>query len=274
MSLRPPIERFAGPHAFVSNFHPAAVKYGPYAFSSVEHAYQFAKLPKDKITPEVVAKFQQATAAQAKRHGRTLQQHGMVRPDWETIKEAVMQYLLKQKFAIPELREQLLRTGVAELTEGNLHHDNEWGDCHCVEARPDERRFGRKQGCRMPGRNKLGRMLMAIRTELFEVDPWRCPVCGNPDRLARRDVVPCWQPGRFVNGEFVRGDSDLIVDWTRRAPSAPAELCCLDCHLSFMMPAAPASPTAERRRLNAGSALSAESDLSPFTFPLVVGEVS
>ena len=38
-----------------------------------------------------------------------------------------MREYLRLKFKIPELREALLETGNAELTEGNTWHDNFWG---------------------------------------------------------------------------------------------------------------------------------------------------
>jgi ribA/ribD-fused uncharacterized protein len=86
----------------------------------------------------------------AKRLGRMLP----LRSDWENVKEYIMCLGLKAKFANKELAEQLLDTGDAELIEGNVWHDNTWGDCQC------ERCSG------IPGQNKLGKLLMKVREEL------------------------------------------------------------------------------------------------------------
>jgi predicted NAD-dependent protein-ADP-ribosyltransferase YbiA (DUF1768 family) len=61
---------------------------------------------------------------------------------------------LRQKFAIPELRRQLLDTGHQELEEGNYWHDNEWGNCYCMKCRT------------IAGKNKLGILLMQVREEI------------------------------------------------------------------------------------------------------------
>ena len=61
-----------------------------------------------------------------------------------------MEYLLLQKFFIPELREKLLATGNEELIEGNWWGDTYWGVC------------------KGKGENNLGKSLMKIRTELQE----------------------------------------------------------------------------------------------------------
>ena len=64
--------------------------------------------------------------------------------------------LLRQKFRNPKLRELLLGTGEAVLVEGNLHHDNYWGNRKC------------KKCAEIPGNNQLGKLLMQVRTELFQ----------------------------------------------------------------------------------------------------------
>ena len=237
MLVRDTIDRFHGEFAFLSNFAPANVKYGPYAFGSVEQAYQFAKLSKDKIIPAVVEKFQSSTPAKTKAFGRLLREKGMIRPDWDEIKDQVMQYLLEEKFAIPELRERLLLTGLLTLVEGNVHHDNEWGDCRCTTVLPAERRFGQKQGCHIRGRNKLGQMLMAIRTSAFAADPFRCPRCGSSTNLSRLDMVPVRTLGHFTNRVFELGKGPAFLDWDRQGPEhTPSRYWCDSCQLEFALP--------------------------------------
>lgn len=237
MSSQQSINRFEGEHAFLSNFEPAEVKYGRYTFPTVENAYQFAKLPKDKMTIEVFRKFSQAHPAQAKRYGRALKEKdGLFRPDWEQIKEKVMRHLLEQKFAIPELRDKLLATGDAELIEGNLHHDNEWGDCRCDQVPKDQRKYGHKRSCLTTGRNKLGKMLMEIRAALANNDPFRCPTCLSTTNLAEIDLIPGFAYGYFENGEFhYAGETD--VDWNgQTAAHNPPHFWCYGCKAEFVIP--------------------------------------
>jgi hypothetical protein len=69
--------------------------------------------------------------------------------DWEHIKEHAMMFLLRQKFADPLLRYQLLKTEPSELVEGNYWNDTYWGVCDGV------------------GQNRLGQLLMILRRELW-----------------------------------------------------------------------------------------------------------
>jgi hypothetical protein len=153
------ITSFHETHRFLSNMAPAEVKYGPYLFPAVEQAYQFAKLPKEKISEYWIRKFQTANPWQAKHLGRSIDK----RPDWDAIKERVMRYLLDQKFTLPEYRQLLLATGSTSLIEGNVWHDNVWGDCRCRVTPKIECKYGQKPECDLPGQNLLGLMLMEIR---------------------------------------------------------------------------------------------------------------
>src|SRR4051812_3493915 len=114
------IERFSGDYRFLSNFYPAKVDLDGVSFSSVEHAYQAAKtldLGERRKVRNCV------TAGEAKKMGQNVQ----LRPNWDGLKLQVMLDLLRQKFAKPPLREELLATGEAELVEGNTWGDRYWG---------------------------------------------------------------------------------------------------------------------------------------------------
>jgi ribA/ribD-fused uncharacterized protein len=140
-----PITSFRGEHRFLSNFWPATVTLDGMAFRSTEHAYQAAK------TTDMAerSKFQVVkTPGAAKRLGRRIK----LRPDWESVKEAVMLDLNRQKFSDPELAERLLGTGDAELIEGNTWGDRIWGMT--------------LENGRWIGQNLLGRILMRVREEL------------------------------------------------------------------------------------------------------------
>ena len=112
-------------------------------YPTVEHAYQAAKA---KTTDNISRKAIHAakTPGKAKRIGNTI----ALRPNWYELRLEVMKYLLLQKFLIPELRDKLLATGDEELVEGNWWGDIYWGIC------------------RGKGENKLGKLLMQIRSEI------------------------------------------------------------------------------------------------------------
>jgi hypothetical protein len=100
-----------------------------------------------------------------------------MRPDWEEAtagsqdsaltKIAVMKYLIRQKFTIPELAIMLISTGDAELIEGNTWHDNFWGRCRCRGAFGNCPRITSAEG--PEGLNWLGKVLMETRRELWVV---------------------------------------------------------------------------------------------------------
>lgn len=138
----PPITEFHGPFAFLSNFAPAPVVLDNVTYPTVEHAYQAAKTL-DHGQRNLF--LQNTSASFAKRLGRKI----TIRPNWVDLRLEVMTHLLQQKFAPDtEHAANLLRTGDAELVEGNYWHDYFWGRCN-----------GR-------GENHLGRLLMIIRSEL------------------------------------------------------------------------------------------------------------
>ena len=137
------IRTFKNKNAFLSNFYPVFVYYEGMRFPSVEHAFQAAKT-NDLETRKL---FMIApTAKDAKRLGRQVK----LRKDWDSVKVNVMEMLLRQKFARPALREQLLNTKDSMLIEGNNHGDTFWGVCKGT------------------GENYLGRLLMKIRQEINE----------------------------------------------------------------------------------------------------------
>lgn len=140
------INNFTGVYAFLSNFYPCRVTFCDMTFPSVEAAFQAAKCadPKDR------AQFLTLTPAQAKQLGRRVR----LRPDWEQKKVSIMRELITRKFQEnPELIHSLLSTGKAVLVEGNTWHDNFWGSCTCPKCAGNR------------GRNKLGKLLMQLRSD-------------------------------------------------------------------------------------------------------------
>lgn len=137
------IKSFKGTYQFLSNFFPSKVVFDGVEYPSTEHAYQAAKT----LDLEERAKVLNSKSfGAAKRMGTKI----TLREDWEQVKLAVMEDVLRQKFAVSELRELLDLTKGQELVEANHWHDNFWGSCFC-------------NTCGSKGQNHLGRLLMLIR---------------------------------------------------------------------------------------------------------------
>jgi len=146
------IHEFSGEHRWLSNFWILEEEYWVWhlgvKFRTVEHAYQFAKLVKDKDRTEAIHLFASCTPGQAKRfpRGKTID------PTWNDIKTNIMQTLVTQKFQDPKLRKMLIATGNVLIVEGNTWHDNYWGACKCKKCE------------KHANYNHLGRIIMDVRT--------------------------------------------------------------------------------------------------------------
>jgi len=142
-----PITRFNDKYFFLSNFYPRLIKDDGLTFQCVEAAFQSFKCQSKEEREE----FQLLRAFEAREKGRSVK----LRPDWEENKRRYMYFLVLLKFqSHPDLREQLLATGDAELIEGNEWHDNYWGNCKCSRCHGIE------------GQNHLGKILMRVRNIL------------------------------------------------------------------------------------------------------------
>lgn len=147
--------------AFLSNFYPCILEYEGDKFSSLEHAYQAAKVAARERWILTTAN-PRLSAGQAKRIGGGFKTRGLQRPDWQEVSLGVMRALLEQKFADPALRAKLAATAPAELVEGNWWHDTFWGVC--TGGTPLDGRVCREGQHEPGGLNHLGRMLMEIRS--------------------------------------------------------------------------------------------------------------
>ncbi len=133
---------FFGPYRFLSNFHAAPVMFEGVMFPSTENAYQAQKV---YDVPHLFEQFTTCTPSASKKLGRA----NPIRPGWDSVKVDVMTALVFDKFwRHRDLRDLLLATGTRELTEANHWNDTFWGVCD-----------GR-------GKNRLGRILMGVRTLL------------------------------------------------------------------------------------------------------------
>lgn len=142
-----PILKFTGKYAFLSNFWSCRVRgIDGEIYPSVEHAFQAAKALPERY--DIRAAFRVApSCSDVKKAGRRIQ----LRPDWEDVKDSIMYQLVKDKFMRNDyLRTLLISTGTAHLEEGNNHNDKYWGTVDNV------------------GKNKLGNILMQVRSELSD----------------------------------------------------------------------------------------------------------
>lgn len=166
------INLFKDTYRWLSNFYLSPVKYEGIWFPCSENAYQAKKsshLSNEEIARYIGAEnmvkyqlsldmknlgyyyFSKIKPSEAKKMGKTIP----ARPDWETIKVDVMKDIIRLKFTqSSKLKTRLLATGDEELVEGNLWHDNFWGNCTCSKCRS------------IKGTNMLGKILMEVREEL------------------------------------------------------------------------------------------------------------
>lgn len=136
--------KFRDEYAFLSNFYPVKISYKGIVWPSVEHAFQAAKTndPHEKLTI-----LQAPTPGQAKRLGRKV----TLRPEWDSIKVAVMREIVFRKFFDAEngLYKKLISIW-DEIVEENEWGDTFWGVCNGV------------------GSNHLGKILMDVRARIWE----------------------------------------------------------------------------------------------------------
>lgn len=134
---------FRGEYHFLSNMYSARFEWDGRTYLNSEAAFQSAK----SLDAAVQDRFSAMNGMIAKREGKKVQ----LRADWETVKNGIMEEVVRAKFSQnPDLLQKLLDTGDLELTEGNGWHDTYWG----VDARTGK------------GENHLGRILMKLRSEL------------------------------------------------------------------------------------------------------------
>lgn len=144
------IDNFHGEHIWLSNFYPVQIILEePWPYASVEHAYMSQK-SQEPDWKRFCRDTKKASVVKAASYEIKL------RGDWDRIKEDVMRTCLLQKFSEPgsDLYAKLLGTDNKTLIEGNTWHDTFWG----VDTATGK------------GQNKLGKMLMEIRSQLKHKD--------------------------------------------------------------------------------------------------------
>jgi ribA/ribD-fused uncharacterized protein len=139
------IREFQDEYRWLSNFYPCLITYNGNLFTSVEHAYCSMKSEDDGWLETCMNV--DVTPGKLKRLSRDI----TLRSDWDSIKESVMKECLNLKFSQEPLKGKLIDTNPMIIEEGNNWGDVYWG----VSLETGE------------GQNKLGRILMQIRTKLI-----------------------------------------------------------------------------------------------------------
>lgn len=140
-STTAPIRFYGTNHPF-SNFHLAPFTAGKKSWPTVEHFFQAMKTIDPKLR-EAVRKARKP--GDAKKLGRQIP----LRPGWNGMRDEVMSYALRAKFTQnPALQRALCATDGRKL----------------IEASPRDAYWG--EGPRGTGKNRLGTLLMELRSEL------------------------------------------------------------------------------------------------------------
>ncbi len=160
-----PVLFFAGNESLVefkefSNQHDAPMQIDGMTFPTVEHYYQWSKA-KQFGDADAEKKILKTTSAKSvKAYGKKVKNYDEAA--WNEKKDQVMKVALKAKFMQhPELRTKLLSTGTRPIGEADPR-DKEWG----IGTGADTAKA--KIPAKWPGKNKLGALLMELRTELKE----------------------------------------------------------------------------------------------------------
>lgn len=151
------IQKFEGRWSFLSNFYPCEIEHQGIKYPSVEHYYVALKVNDQQLingkyyTPgdfrEMISKIEHPGVV--KKIGSKIK----LRSNWDDKKFTTMEWGVREKFKNPKLAGMLVDTGDVQIIEGNLWHDNFYGQCLCDK-------------CKGSGKNKLGKLLMQIRDEL------------------------------------------------------------------------------------------------------------
>ena len=151
---------FGGIHSqynFLSNYYPSQLTYKDITFDSVEHAYQYEKAVRYDDTESSKIILCCSTPAEAKRIGYNIKNFRI--KDWDSVKESVMQDLLKLKFAPrSQLGDKLAATDGKSLAEAGQ------SDSFAIGMPLNHRDIFDTTKWK---KNLLGKMLMNIRQELL-----------------------------------------------------------------------------------------------------------
>ena len=184
------ITSFRGEYFFLSNFYHQPFKFGGVVYDTAENAFQAQKAPENDRE-----KYAHVKPNAAKSMGRKEK----LPEDWELKKTIYMERIIEAKFKIFELGQLLLKTGDAELIEGNTWNDTYWG----MNLRTGK------------GLNKLGEILMELRSW----KRWDPETLEEEQRKAAQgDAEAQYNLGRmYKEGRGVEQDNNVATEWFKKS---------------------------------------------------------
>lgn len=152
------IREFRGKHYWASNFSLYGFWYDNIWFPSNEHWFQAMKTL-NREHRIIIAKAERPGTAKWMCSPNGYKGFKIkLRDGWKDIRAPVMLYGLRKKVSNHlVVANKLIATYPQNLIEGNKWHDNYWGDCTC----------GKREECKAPGLNILGRLWETARLELI-----------------------------------------------------------------------------------------------------------
>lgn len=141
------IKEFRGQYRWLSNFAPVQIYREGRKYGCVEAAYMSCKSSDEKWKNFCVDT--DNNPGVIKKASKVIE----LVPGWEEKKVPIMTDLLHQKFSASPYKKLLLSTGDEHIQEGNYWGDTFWGVCLKTDK----------------GENKLGELLMELRTKLNKI---------------------------------------------------------------------------------------------------------
>ena len=133
------IEKFEGRWRFLSNFYECEIEHQGIIYKSVEAFYVAMKCNNEQMINGkhyTIGDFREMIShipspGIVKKIGKQIQ----IRKDWVDKRLDFMNWAVREKFKNEELKELLLSTEDMTLIEGNVWHDNFYGQCSCDKCK-------------------------------------------------------------------------------------------------------------------------------------------
>lgn len=184
---------FQGEESFLSNFYSVSFKLEEYTFTSAEQAFFFFKARTCKNEEAALVFLGMSNPRKIKSDGDQIPSKAV----WEASKEAFMRSIVYSKFnQNHEIREMLLNTGEAPLYECTR---NKWWGCGLRFDSPDWNRG------KLPGLNKLGKILMEVRSALRKSVRKEKALYKSPGALIKSVTVLSKQIEKKSNEQLHQG---------------------------------------------------------------------
>lgn len=224
---------FQGEESYLSNFFPVTLTVEQYSFSSGEQAYQFFKARTCKREDSASKILSLSDPKKIKETGDNVTTKAI----WEQHKEAFMRSIVFAKFnQNEEIRKKLLDTG--DLTLFECTRNRWWGSGLRIDAPEWE-----SGTC--PGLNKLGTILMEVRTALRKINYTEDALIKSPGAIIKsitkmdceiqnrmklplldtsEEVVPTVKDGGLNQNELNQNEVDMEIQDDESSTSDVEEL--------------------------------------------------